>query len=263
MGNWYRVTKKIHGRFYDYWQRTERRGKHVKTFNKYIGPTMGRLPGIYGRMERDFTIYATPNDFVVVTLNKPNHFATSRDAAQFIENEPEKAGYTTTAAQAISQMQRHFPTQPRPNYHSLTTDQKKALLKPLGRFPVAMPNEPTGTKVLIRSLDLPNNYVVDTIKEAQFPDGTNYRYVEFNKPYTQRDAMEKLDPWHNPDGVDLRKAKRAAQLQIWDNESVKYGSARKARQAAAVRKVQRETRGIQKLNPFLGKAIKKKDGPAH
>src|SRR6185295_14407822 len=38
MGNWYRVTKRIHGRLYDYWQRTERRGKQVKTFNKYIGP---------------------------------------------------------------------------------------------------------------------------------------------------------------------------------------------------------------------------------
>jgi hypothetical protein len=39
MGDWYRVTKTIHGRYYDYWQRTERHGKQVKTFNKYIGPT--------------------------------------------------------------------------------------------------------------------------------------------------------------------------------------------------------------------------------
>jgi hypothetical protein len=39
MGNWYRVTKKIHGRFYDYWQRTYRVGKQVKTENKYLGPT--------------------------------------------------------------------------------------------------------------------------------------------------------------------------------------------------------------------------------
>lgn len=35
---WYRVTKNINGRLYDYWQRTERQGKNVKTFNKYIGP---------------------------------------------------------------------------------------------------------------------------------------------------------------------------------------------------------------------------------
>jgi len=38
MGNWYKVIKRINGRLYGYWQRTERHGKHVKTFNKYIGP---------------------------------------------------------------------------------------------------------------------------------------------------------------------------------------------------------------------------------
>jgi hypothetical protein len=40
---WYRVTKKIHGRFYDYWQRTCRVGKTVKTENKYIGPSSKSL----------------------------------------------------------------------------------------------------------------------------------------------------------------------------------------------------------------------------
>ena len=39
MGNWYRVTKRINGRLYDYWQRTYRVGKSVKTENKYIGPS--------------------------------------------------------------------------------------------------------------------------------------------------------------------------------------------------------------------------------
>jgi hypothetical protein len=38
MGNWYRVTKRINGRLYDYWQRTYRVVKSVKTENKYIGP---------------------------------------------------------------------------------------------------------------------------------------------------------------------------------------------------------------------------------
>lgn len=38
MGNWYRVTKKINGRLYDYWQKTYRQGRSVKTMNKYIGP---------------------------------------------------------------------------------------------------------------------------------------------------------------------------------------------------------------------------------
>jgi hypothetical protein len=37
--SWYRVTKKIRGRLYDYWQRSIRVGKQVKTENRYIGPT--------------------------------------------------------------------------------------------------------------------------------------------------------------------------------------------------------------------------------
>jgi hypothetical protein len=36
---WYRVTKKIKGRHYDYLQRTYRVGKSVKTENRYIGPS--------------------------------------------------------------------------------------------------------------------------------------------------------------------------------------------------------------------------------
>ncbi len=35
---WYRVTKRINGRFYLYWQKTYRVGSSVKTLNKYIGP---------------------------------------------------------------------------------------------------------------------------------------------------------------------------------------------------------------------------------
>ena len=35
---WYRVTKTIKGRKYDYWQKTYRVGDSVKTLNQYIGP---------------------------------------------------------------------------------------------------------------------------------------------------------------------------------------------------------------------------------
>lgn len=44
MGNWYRVTKRINGRFYDYWQRTYRVGNSVRTENKYIGPSGTMVP---------------------------------------------------------------------------------------------------------------------------------------------------------------------------------------------------------------------------
>jgi hypothetical protein len=44
MGNWYKVTKSINGCLYDYWQRTTRIGKSVKTENKYIGPAHRGAP---------------------------------------------------------------------------------------------------------------------------------------------------------------------------------------------------------------------------
>lgn len=43
MGSWYKVIKTINGRAYDYWQRTTRVGKSVKTENKYIGPSSKAL----------------------------------------------------------------------------------------------------------------------------------------------------------------------------------------------------------------------------
>jgi hypothetical protein len=42
---WYRVTKTIKGRKYDYWQKTYRAGGTVKTLNKYIGPSQSTLRG--------------------------------------------------------------------------------------------------------------------------------------------------------------------------------------------------------------------------
>ena len=45
---WYKVTKRINGRFYDYWQRTYRVGKSVKTENKYIGPAGSGSPSSSG-----------------------------------------------------------------------------------------------------------------------------------------------------------------------------------------------------------------------
>jgi hypothetical protein len=41
MGNWYKVKKRINGRLYYYWQRTQCVGGSVKTENKYIGPASG------------------------------------------------------------------------------------------------------------------------------------------------------------------------------------------------------------------------------
>jgi uncharacterized alpha-E superfamily protein len=49
---WYRVTKTIKGRKYDYWQKTYRAGGSVKTMNKYIGPNANppRMPSLQSMM---------------------------------------------------------------------------------------------------------------------------------------------------------------------------------------------------------------------
>jgi hypothetical protein len=69
MGSWYRVTKRINGRLYHYWQRTYRAGKSVKTENKYIGPVANcsvSAPSTYST-----TAPTTPED-VMVQYFSPN-----------------------------------------------------------------------------------------------------------------------------------------------------------------------------------------------
>jgi polyhydroxyalkanoate synthesis regulator phasin len=63
--NWYRVTKTIRGRKYDYWQKTYRVGRSVKTLNKYIGPAgsaAGSAPTVsLSSASHDYTINKNPD----------------------------------------------------------------------------------------------------------------------------------------------------------------------------------------------------------
>ena len=63
---WYKVTKRINGRLYDYWQRTYRVGKSVKTENKYIGPA-----GSGSRSSSGTTHTATKFETVPLTTSQP------------------------------------------------------------------------------------------------------------------------------------------------------------------------------------------------
>jgi hypothetical protein len=80
---WYRVTKKINGRFYDYWQRTYRVGKAVKTENKYIGPASRSAapalcsptysmtaPRIPEEVITQLNPYAGPSDFLAADFKR-------------------------------------------------------------------------------------------------------------------------------------------------------------------------------------------------
>lgn len=72
MGKWYRCTKTIRGRKYDYWQQTYRVGRSVKTRNKYIGPT-GGCYSVRRLVDNEYrTYYITKKDnqhFITISGN--------------------------------------------------------------------------------------------------------------------------------------------------------------------------------------------------
>lgn len=149
---WYRTTKKINGHLYDYWQRTYRVGKSVKTENKYIGPSG-----------------ASGSAHTSIRLGIQKHRSADDSAVQ-----------------------------------------------------------PTYANQLSTTTSLPT-----TVSQ---PD-----------PYPASTA-------DNPfEATTLSKAERR------DDERIQYGprAARIRKMEAAIRKAKRETRRIKKLNPFLGKALKK------
>jgi hypothetical protein len=68
---WYRVTKKINGRLYDYWQRTYRDGKSVKTENRYIGPSGkgGTVASMTSAAPRREPLYAGQFEIPIATTS--------------------------------------------------------------------------------------------------------------------------------------------------------------------------------------------------
>lgn len=240
MGKWYRVTKKIGRRLYDYWQRTERRGKSTKTFNKYIGPSGSSV--------------------AVGATRAPD----------------ENYQYTPEQIAGIKELGRimDLPDDPLPaNFSSLTWDDKVAALRPLNRYPVPSNNLATGEKILLRSTNLPNNYVVDVIKEEKLPDGTSYRYVDFDEPkptVTQygrtvaehRDLLERADytppPAEPPEPEPEYTREGRREIRALEREQKQEEEAYKKRHSSEVRAAKRKSRGTGAANPFLGQAIRKK-----
>ena len=256
---WYLVTKRIHGRYYLYWQKTYRLNGKVKTLNKYVCPVGAKTPK-WGSVASQLANVPQPH----------RDLRAQYDAGKITKTEYLEALVAKPTTIAVPA-----------NYSSLTMDEQKAVLKPLGRFPVAHNNLATGEKIIIRSLDLPpNNYVVDVIKEEALPDGTTYRYVHIEPPQQatpavpqplpgHEEAMLQLDPNHG-----LRHMKTAQrtfnkfkQQERRENERIQYGSlAKRVRSHKSKLNIaKRDTRGIKKLNPFIAQAIaappkKKKHG---
>ncbi len=97
MGNWYRVTKRINGHLYDYWQRTYRVGESVKTENRYIGPVRAQLNAPADRNVTAVSAIPSP----ATSCNSGIPFARSSAAVSATApHTPEEAVYQITPSTA-------------------------------------------------------------------------------------------------------------------------------------------------------------------
>lgn len=103
MGKWYKVTKRINGRLYDYWQRTFRIGKTVKTENRYIGPARASVQTISSKTE--LTLADALDDFFA-----PDKLSGSlRDAIGAYKMEPANDVSRGHMARAIISAAQEYP----------------------------------------------------------------------------------------------------------------------------------------------------------
>jgi hypothetical protein len=140
--NWYRVTKTIRGRKYDYWQKTYRVGRSVKTLNKYIGPT--------GRHALPISVNTNPStkEYVVITegskhsvcINEILYHFTSETAATAFKSKCEakllnaQTFNPRTEYERIVELFADAPLRPREpdpivRMNDLTTRQQKEYMK--------------------------------------------------------------------------------------------------------------------------------------
>jgi hypothetical protein len=237
MGSWYRVTKRINGRLYDYWQRTYRVGKSVKTENRYIGPT-GRtttssLAGFHSAVDAQLDGRTPYSYFAQMELAK--RVANFKSADDFIAAITDDY-YTRAKAQG-----QDYKSQPRGIITIWAADAlglgNKAGLRDFYEKEISRAS----------SVSHQSNRANSCQKTISQPE------VSITAPYIPEEATAFITPTTDPLATKLRTQERA------EDERIQYGNIkdRIARQKAAVRKAKRETKGINALNPFLAQAIKK------
>jgi hypothetical protein len=235
MGQWYKVTKKIHGRLYDYWQRTERQGKRVKTFNKYIGPhTRSTVVSIDG------STIAAPRILAQSTEN----ITTVHDIERQIALVRRKIDETA------EQISNGLPDREWHQAQNILTANYAELSKLEDTLGKSIRNHLDNTLLpLLKELGVKPN---DGSAQPPIPTGPQQT--------TPEDAMYHFDPLHNPDGVNLRQYKKFVEKERRENERLRYGNLkdRIARHEAAVKKAKRKSSGTGAENPFIGKILRKK-----
>jgi hypothetical protein len=259
MGNWYKVTKRINGRLYDYWQRTERHGKQVKTFNKYIGPhgtTAALVVSQYDELaHKADASYAYANS---LSWDHPDkHPAIDRyheafDAVSKIQADtlgrPIDQWGNTKGTGGGQMYRRDFVAEARElaNRNDEESDREKA--QEDANF------TPADAAWL-------QDYLDTTFKEELRRNGVEIHEPSPTTPRLVEEAIQFLTPsTANLTPEDKRRYEKHDQALRREDEHIQYGprAARIRKQEAAVRKAKRETKGIKSLNPFMARMLKKK-----
>lgn len=295
MGNWYRVTKRINGRLYNYWQRTKRVGKSVKTENRYIGPAFGR------------------NDRVCITNIATGRTAerTVKDAKQGylivfddVSGIPYKASHDQWRFEMIA---KGDPMAPLPKFgitfKELAEQEAAAEISdPFAHARFGQPQFIPKTGYLPEAQQYVNEWGTHSYGEKRSaelyaadlekgeggmwrveqqrdgswrahritttPGNTDPQLttvavassVSPTAPYVPEEALPQLTPFTAQlEGKDKRDyEKRLAKIRAED-ELIQYGNLKNRikKQDAKVRAIKRKIKGIKTLNPFIGQAMLK------
>jgi hypothetical protein len=240
VGSWYRVTKKINGRLYDYWQRTYRVGRSVKTENKYIGPA-----GEIMRLAQ-----------MVVSNKASNLKIFERDGRNALGNLTGKKVYHLEG-QVPYPHPEIFRDAPPPAVMEFETKRE------------AVNVMRTAQRIAARNADPWTDH--NSIAQHKLAEKNNDLFIKADREREARrvalaaaptttnaisnDALYKLTPLRvrDPTGISAKIADAIRR----EDERIQYGplKARLKRQRQKFLAAKRKTRGIKALNPFLAQAL--------
>jgi hypothetical protein len=278
VGKWYKVTKKIHGRLYDYWQRTERHGKQVKTFNKYIGPA-------YAQRYRDILAVAgeTPGENSTRILRGDVHDSDFVYVKEIDDAVPPPVGFDSDKRWGNSALESYGVNSP------AMMEARKHLAKDAPLFTSSEEKEHIART---NALSAKISKTIDALNMGQIIGdeeiATAWRWVERKRAERSemerelgrrsRSIQEEMDlvkrvrfadprPPQTPDAPttsdDRFSPSTLDPAERREDERIRYGNraARVREQEAAVKAAKRKSRGTGAINPFLGQAINKDKKP--
>jgi hypothetical protein len=257
MGAWYKVTKRINGRLYDYWQRTERLGRSVKTYNKYIGPSgrtsMARSPEGFLARERMSPGPDHINERLRLTNQDPG---TLEDIFTGSEEEIQCkiGGHSFTVYRVV-------PPGKVITRGDFVFDSEELAQDYLSRFGHGRGvSEIVTARVNADDLTLAHSWEEEDLAQGEFIYAPNQyeRTVVEHRNYLANSDYDAHIPAPEPPEPEPRYTNEEAREERarLRAEKKEFDAAMKE-QTAKLRRARRETKGIKSANPFIAKALRK------